>query len=440
MKKVIITFLFLIAFLTLTGCTTQDLTDDTSDYKYLTLTINPKIDFVVNSEDEVDAVIPENEDAEVVASELDMVGMDIEDAIDAYIEAVTETGYIDPEEVDNEVAVEVTGEDEEDASDFNTAICDRINNYFKANGVFGNASAETIDEYLDKAIEMSINTEGLSLGKVKAIVIAMEKNPDLDIEELRDMTVGDIIKLISDDNKTNGVNAALYEEFALAKEEVRAKYAHMFELREQIATLEGQIAEFTGTEEELAALNAQLTALYDEFTPLKEAYDAEIAALRDSYRELSEAAREEQKALRQARVAEHKGKLTEAKANAKANRNIAKEIAKRQAGEEFDPFVGDESASGSFVSEAKTIRSKYANMFQLKVQVATLQKQLKNFEGTDEEKALLEQECLEKQNEYDSLKKQYYTELSDLAKKVRAAKGKSGETGNTNSGKNGNSN
>ena len=116
MKKILIALVIGLGMIGLIGCT--EATSTLDEYKYVTLKINPSIDFVVNEEDEVEEVIPTNEDAEVVVSELDLVSMPITEAIDAYVEAVTETGYLDPEEVDNEVIVEVVTGDEEETEEY----------------------------------------------------------------------------------------------------------------------------------------------------------------------------------------------------------------------------------------------------------------------------------------------------------------------------------
>ncbi|MDD2493129.1 MAG: hypothetical protein PHY83_04230, partial [Bacilli bacterium] len=340
MKKILIALVIGLGMIGLIGCT--EATSTLDEYKYVTLKINPSIDFVVNEEDEVEEVIPTNEDAEVVVSELDLVSMPITEAIDAYVEAVTETGYLDPEEVDNEVIVEVVTGDEEETEEYGSTIRERINRYFQNNGIFGVAVMENLDEYLAKAEELGINVDELPLGKVKAIVVALDANPDLDVTELVEMSVGDIIKLISNRAKENDVNAALKDEFKLAQEELMAKYARLFELRTLISELETQIENHTGTEDELAVLQANLQTLQDEFDSLHEAYKAEMDILREAFKAQSELVREEQKALRESRREAAKAKVEAARELAKANRKLRQEIGKRQGDDEFDPFVTEE--------------------------------------------------------------------------------------------------
>ncbi len=417
MKKILIALVIGLAMFGLVGCTGATQTLD--EYKYVTLKINPSIDFVVNEDDEVEEVIPTNEDAEIVVSDLDLESMPITEAIDTYVEAVTETGYIDPEEVDNEVTVEVVTEEEEDTEDYGTSIKDRINQYFQNNGIFGVAVVANLDEYIAKAEALGINIDDYPLGKVKAIVVALENDPDLDITELVDMTVGDIIKLISGRAKENNVNAALKDEFKLAREELMIKYARLFELREQISALETQIETHTGTAEELATLQASLQVLYDEFTPLQEAYKTELAALRADFKAQSDIIKEEQKATRATRRAEAKAKAEEARNLAKENRQLRREIGKRQKDEEFDPFVTEGEKSKPFADEALAIREKHASFFALKEELVTLRKELDGFTGSEEEKAALELKIETKMEELKELRKNYYEEMSTLAKEIR---------------------
>lgn len=420
MKKILIALVIGLGMIGLVGCTGTT-TNTLDEYKYVTLKINPSIDFVVNEDDEVDEVIPTNEDAEVIVSELDLESMPITEAIDAYLGAVVETGYINPEEVDNEVTVEVVTEEEENTEEFGNTIRNRINRYFQNNGIFGSAVVANIDEYLAKAEALGIQIEDVSLGKVKAIVVALENNPDLDINELIEMPVGEIIQLISGRAKENNVNATLREEFKLAQEALMAKYARMFELRIQIGELETQIENHTGTAEELTALQANLQALYDEFNPLHEAYQAEMKVLREDFQAQSAVIREEQKATRQARRDEFKAKAEVARALAKANRKVKAEIEKRQKDEEFDPLVGEEGGSGTFADQAQALREKHASFFALKDELVLLHQELDDFTGTEEEKIALELEIKTKTAELRELRKSFYEEMSDLAKAVRQA-------------------
>ena len=433
MKKILIALVIGLGMIGLVGCTESTSTLD--EYKYVTLKINPSIDFVVNEDDEVEEVIPTNEDAEIVVSDLDLKSMPITEAIDAYVEAVVETGYIDPEEVDNEVTVEVVTE-EEDTEDYGKTIRDRINRYFQNNGIFDSAVIANIDEYLVKAEALGIPVEDLPLGKVKAIVVALENNPDLDMNELIEMSVGEIIQLISGRAKENNVNATLRDEFKLAQEALMAKYAHMFELRIQIGEMETQIETHTGTAEELTTLQANLQVLYDEFNPLHEAYQAEMKVLREDFQAQSAIIREEQKATRQARRDEFKAKAEVARALAKANRKVKAEIQKRQKDEEFDPLVGEEGGSGNFADQAKALREKHASFFALKDELVLLHQELDGFTGTEEEKIALELEIETMTTELRELRKSFYEEISGLAKEVRetvrkaqANQGKDAETG-----------
>lgn len=419
MKKILLTLIVIIGVLGLVGCAPA--TNNVDGYKYLTVKINPAIDFVVSDRDLVEAVIPTNVDAEIVVAELNLVQMTITEALDAYLEAVIETGYINPEEVDTEVIVEIIMDEEKDNSAYRTKIRERINNYLQNNGIFGSAGIKDSDALLAKAEELGIDVTGLPLGKVKAMVIALETNPELDIAELMDMTVGEIIKLIGESTKEHRINAALKDEFKLAQEEIRGRYAVMFALGLQIRALTAQIENHTGTTEELAVLQANLQVLLDEFNPLKVAFMAEVAALRESYRTQNEALRDEQKAVRKNRSEEFKERGEEARQKAKISRAIRREIAKRQNDEEFNPFVGEENSSQAFRKGALAIRANNPQLFVLRQEINTLTKELRTSLGSEQEKEALALEIAAKQAQFDEMKARFYTEMGDLAKEVRKA-------------------
>ncbi|QWB95739.1 hypothetical protein KHQ89_07350 [Mycoplasmatota bacterium] len=69
---------------------------------YVTVDINPSVELVINQREKVIYVNALNEDAEVLLMDLDLIGLDVDEAMDLIIEKSIALGYID---VDSEETI-----------------------------------------------------------------------------------------------------------------------------------------------------------------------------------------------------------------------------------------------------------------------------------------------------------------------------------------------
>ncbi|MFW6299113.1 MAG: anti-sigma-I factor RsgI family protein, partial [Bacillota bacterium] len=96
----------------------EDTPEESSEEStYLTVDINPSVEFIVNEDDEIESYSALNEDGEVVIADLDLEGKDYEEALDIYLEEATELGYIDVDADDNAVYVSTNEDDEATTED-----------------------------------------------------------------------------------------------------------------------------------------------------------------------------------------------------------------------------------------------------------------------------------------------------------------------------------
>jgi archaellum component FlaC len=277
---------------------------------YVSLSINPEVEFIVDENNTVTAVNCVNEDAEILLSETDLTGENISDAAETFVDLATDAGYIDVESTDNEVTVDVVSGDPEIENNIKDRIRQRINRFFENNGIFGRVSEETLATFGEEVDALDI-----PLGHKKMILRALQEDPTLDINTLKDMSVKDIIALFKD-RINDGLDSGLRQQFNEQKmqlqeqfrqevmlmhqqaiAEINARYANMFELEAQIGTLTEQIAGFEGTQEDLAALQNQLNSLTAEYNTLKAAYDAEIQAANEAFEQAKEQYREKKENL-----------------------------------------------------------------------------------------------------------------------------------------------
>lgn len=180
----------LITSISLIGCTKQ--ADET--YNYVSLKINPEVDFVVDSNGKVVSTYCLNEDAEVLLSDVSLNGKTIEEATETVVNMATEAGYIDVDTDGKDVEVGVIDEEGNENTEMYEKIEKNINSYFENNGIFGKVTKTTLDTYAQQAVDL-----GYSVGHVKLMMLAIDRSGKT-LDEIKDMKINEIVKLIHDNN------------------------------------------------------------------------------------------------------------------------------------------------------------------------------------------------------------------------------------------------
>ena len=294
----------------------------------------------MNANDIVETAIPANEDAEMLLCDEDLAGLTVEGAAQRITELATEAGFIDVDSVSNEVRIEVAGEKEDRAQRIAEKIRKKVNSYFQNNGIFGNARVETFEKYIDKAEELGIDISNITMGKLKAILAALEQNPEIDIEEIIEMSVGDIIRLISERARANNIPPSLIKEFKEDVEELlNGEFAGLKTLREEIRLLRQQIETLEDSEEK-EALIMQLEQKVRQYKDLLKEFRKKVEELREEYKQRLQEKKDELKAEKQRRIEENKQKIDEFRNNVKDTiEEIREEVKKKQEEGDFNPFI-----------------------------------------------------------------------------------------------------
>jgi hypothetical protein len=155
---------------------------------FVSISINPDVELAVNDNGIVKEVIPINEDADVITSNLDLVGMNIEDASDEIIDAAIETGYIDEFSDENTVVVTTTNEDEELRSDLEDKVTTSVNKRLAEKNIYG----IVITNGLNAELKAEAEQYDISNGKMLLVNRAVTVNPTLSKEDLATMSVKEI--------------------------------------------------------------------------------------------------------------------------------------------------------------------------------------------------------------------------------------------------------
>lgn len=159
---------------------------------YVTISINPEVELALNTQDEVVEVIPINEDADILISDLNLVGMTVEEASEKIIDAAMETGYLDEYSEENTVVVTTVNDDEEVRQLLEEKVMNKLNAHFESRKIYPVLVAKGLDDELKAEAE----SYDISNGKMLLIERAVTLNTDLSKEELVDMSVRDIQKEI----------------------------------------------------------------------------------------------------------------------------------------------------------------------------------------------------------------------------------------------------
>ena len=179
---------------------------------YIAVDINPSIILTTNPWEKVVEVEALNEDAETLLVDLELIGLQADEAIELIIAEATEMGYIDllaEGEVAMVTAYNRDRVDEELSEKIRDRVQDRLEKREMAVNVVGH---EAVAEQKELANEL-----GVTLGKVLFVQKMMEKYPELGGDELYTMSIKDIMIKIKDLRGKGPDKAALAEKKELLK-------------------------------------------------------------------------------------------------------------------------------------------------------------------------------------------------------------------------------
>lgn len=305
MKKRIITLVLaaIMALSLFTACSGGG-TQAVNAATYVSLSINPAVELVVDDDNKVISINCVNEDAEVLLAETNLIGMNLEDATQLFTNLAVNAGYMNVDATDNEITINVINEDSAETEKIEKTLFDKLNIFFKNNGINGRISKETLETYGQQAAEL-----GVSAGKMKLILRALDVNPELILEDLKDMPTNEILAVIHSKIKKEKINAGVRTELNADITALKEEYADMFTLREEIENIEESLGEFTGTDEDKALLEAELEDKTAQYKSLKEEFNNKLEILKDAAKEESITRKEQQKEELKQRINEYKEKI-----------------------------------------------------------------------------------------------------------------------------------
>ena len=253
---------------------------------YVTLDINPSVELIVNRREKVVYANALNEDGEVLLAELDLIGMDLDAAIELIIQTSIELGFIDVESEEVIVSVTALAKDPLLGEKIRNKVKEHVNHAFENKGIIGRGQDKAfVPEFVAEA-----ESYGVTPGFLFLVKAAMFSDDELTLEAALEMEVSQLQAIIKSARQEMKVIAqGLREEFLTAKE------ALIKEFEAAKADLEAQIE----------AAEGDTTELENELAALIEAFKLDMATLRAEFLVESEALRLEYKLQAQARKQLH---------------------------------------------------------------------------------------------------------------------------------------
>lgn len=149
--------------------------------RMISIDINPAIEMIIDVQGYVFSIMYKNEDAEIVGAGLELVGKTYQEALQLYMNAAVETGYIDVERNDNGVALMASSLDDELDETFRLQIQTMLQTYFQENAL----GAVVINKAeVNEEVETLVETYDISYGFAKLILSYLEAYPEEVIEDV----------------------------------------------------------------------------------------------------------------------------------------------------------------------------------------------------------------------------------------------------------------
>ena len=155
MKKRIVSALSAVTMLVAGGITLSACNEKTES-KVMNVSLNPKVEFVLDNNDKVVSVNALNEEGNIIiSSDVNFVGVDADTAVKLFVEVSKDTGYLVSGNVqagDNNIDVSISG-DKKNAEKLFKSIKDEINGAFANLNIAINQAEALTEEYLEKLVK-----------------------------------------------------------------------------------------------------------------------------------------------------------------------------------------------------------------------------------------------------------------------------------------------
>lgn len=162
---------------------------------YLVIDINPSIEVVTNEDGKVLRVTALNEDAQVLLLDVDFKGKTLDEVVNTIIELARELGYINDFD-ENAILFTVEAEQERTVEELKKFLEEKVKKFKDKHKI----RVQVLIEQLSKNPELIAEARELdiSVNKLALIYAAIDINPELTIEEARELPIKDLLRIITE--------------------------------------------------------------------------------------------------------------------------------------------------------------------------------------------------------------------------------------------------
>ena len=226
----------------------------------MTMSVNPSVSFVLDSNNNVASVMYENDDASTIYANVDFVGKNLDATIQLFIEQSAISGHINL--TGDDVTINISGSSEVNVDALKEHAKTKVEEVFKSLGINVTVKLDDLDKAAQKAALVA-----------KAKVFAPEKSA----KELDEMTNEQLVAIINE--KQQQLEGLAYSQVAAVKDQFSvAKNTILQTVQTLQATLET-------VQKELDDLNATLSK-YGDLIP--EAVKTQINSLQAQVKDLQQ--------------------------------------------------------------------------------------------------------------------------------------------------------
>jgi hypothetical protein len=168
-----------------------------NDYNYVLLEVNPKVEFICDNNFKVLSVNPLNEDGEILLSNVDYKGLDIEVVAVDFLNECAKTGYLDVDGNDNAINITVI---DGITQALDVHVTQKVYEYLKKKEIL----CAVVENYEDRSMfDRKKENKICCANKYKLITTLMDRNENNKLETLKNLSEVELINIVANEHIDN---------------------------------------------------------------------------------------------------------------------------------------------------------------------------------------------------------------------------------------------
>lgn len=160
------------------------------DYNYVQIEVNPRVEFLCDKKYKVVSVSPLNNDARIVLSDLELIGLDVDEATTTFIDECAKCGYIDVNGIDNATNITII---DGLTQALDVHVTQSVYNYFRDNEIMSSVT----ETYEDRTMfDEKKKNDVYCANKYKLIKTITEVDKSRTIDELKKLSEVELIDIV----------------------------------------------------------------------------------------------------------------------------------------------------------------------------------------------------------------------------------------------------